>query len=226
MNDEIAVKDPGATLVRPRLVWGGTGLAIAGVVDTGIGLMLLAGSSDAPWVIGGGVLATVLGLAVAWRGGVLQDTMARSSQDAQEVLHGGKHEGISSRAELVGGSSQVRATAMARRKRRFLRRSQAAKAPTLRVPGAVGLIVLGTWLCLDQWLLRYPFSISGQNAVLRDVGLGVVLVLTGLRLCRSGGRRWASLLGLAAGMILVASALVLSAGSPLVRGNELSVGLL
>lgn len=79
-------------------------------------------------------------------------------------------------------SPAKRTQASRHRPRSSGRQSLTTPVPTLRYPGAMVLIVVGVWLCMHQWLMAYPFSVSGQNAVLRDVGLGVVLVLSGLRL--------------------------------------------
>jgi protein-S-isoprenylcysteine O-methyltransferase Ste14 len=227
MRNHVEVKDPAAKRVRPRLVWSGTGLMIVGVIGVGVGLMIRTSSTDAGrWVIGAGFLALLVGLLVAWWGGIGQDTKGSSEDHGHEVVSGQAHTGISSQAKIVGPSVQRRAELDARRTLSLERQALTTSVPTLRFPGAVVLMVIGAWLCLDQWLIDYPFSVSGQNAVLRDVGLGVVLVLSGLRLQRARGSRRVSVIVLLAGALLVLIALFFANGSSLVRGNEFVAGVL
>lgn len=223
MSAEPRIHDPRNTLVRPRAVWGGIALALLGLVLISLGIIFLR-----PWVVGGGCVTAGMGLVIAWRGGVLFDTRGEESphDEVQELLHGGEHLGVSPDARAVG--SQVEATAAERtqRKEYLLARSQEASPPSLRVLAAFGLVVLGAWLFLDQWFLNYPFTVTGQNSALRDVGFAVVLVLCALRLRMRTPSKLAASLVVLSGVMLLLAAVLLPHDSGLVRGNEVVAAVL
>ncbi len=222
MPEEPTIQDPRDTEVRPRLVWGGIGLALVAVCLTGGGLM-----AELDWLTWGSAVLIVVGLLVAWRGGLLFDTRGQEPphHEVREVVEGGTHEGVSPASEVVGPRAEAKAATVTERTEALLARSTAAPRRSLRTLGAFGLVALGLWLLLDNWLLDYPFTVVGQDSALRDVGFAVVLALSGLRLRLSSRSLLATGLGLLGGVFLVVGALALPHDSTVVRWNELLSGL-
>lgn len=222
MKEKLQVNDPKNPRVRPRLVWGGMGAAVLGVCASGLGVMMRNG-----WSTWGGAAVIVVGLLIAWRGGVMYDTRGQEPphHELQELVEGGEHRGVSPESQAVGTRAEARAAAVTQRKKAALARSMSSPPPSIRRLAAFGLIPVGAWLFIDQIFLGYPFTIDGQDNALRDVGFGVVVVLAALRLRLRTRSLVASSLCVLSGALLILSAIFTPHDAVLVQVNELVTGL-
>jgi hypothetical protein len=220
MADNPQVRDPKDPTVRTRLLWGGTVAGVAGICAVGVGMM-----TGVEWLIVAACALALLGMLVAWRGGILYETRGQQPprDEVRELLDGGEHRGVSSSARVVGGGAQADATQTAERTQRTL--AHTAARPPMRRLAAGTLLGVGAWLLLGQWVLGYPMSVAGQDNALRDVGFAVVLVLSALRLTMPNRSLFASGLCLVCGALLIASALLLPHDSTFVRIDEAAIGL-
>ncbi len=212
-----------STKVRPRLSWGGAALALLGVVAIGFAMTLDAGAWT--WAAVG---VTVLGLLIAWRGGIAYDVhgVKPAGEELEEAVHGDAHQGVASGERLTGEEARGRAVAVSRQTRELLRDRVEAPAPPLAPMGTLMLLVLGAWLVIGKFALQYPFTITGQNSGNRDLGFALVLILAGLWLRQVGPSRVASGLCLLSGLLLVLAGLFLPHAAVRVQANELVVGTL
>lgn len=223
MTREPRVSQSGRHLVRPRLVWGGTGTAVLGMLAVGVGMIL--GSDMLTWV---GAAVLVAGLLTSWRGGVLNDvsTGAPLDQSVEDVRNDIVHEGVSSEAVVVAGTTQRTAAEVTVRKRELLEERVAAPFPSWSPVGILGLLMLALWLLVGQWVLAYPFSVTGQNAALRDLGFAIVIALSALWLRQVGANRFASGLCLLSGFLLVVAGALFPHDAGRVQWNEIISGAL
>lgn len=221
MPDQPRVRDPKDPKVRPRLVWGGIGLAIVALTATGVAMM-----AGLHWLAWTGSVVVLVGLLLGWRGGVEYDTRGQEPphHELEEVLQGGTHTGTSPASHLVGDEVQETAARRTQRAEQLVDRATGGPWRELRTLGAFGLVALGVWLLVGTALLGYPFTVVGQDAALRDVGFAVVLTLSGLRLRLPRRSVVATTVCLLAGALLVISALALPHDSTAVRWNELLSG--
>ena len=217
------VRDPRHPVVRTRLVWGGLVVAVGGVVAVGVGMM-----TGAAWLTWSATGATVLGMVVAWRGGVLHETRGQAPprDEARELIEDGTHQGVSPDAHVVGADVQRKAASVSENTRDLLARTGRTTSPGLRLLAAFGLASVGGWLVLGQVLLHYPMTGAGQDNALRDVGFSVIILLSALRLRMPSRSLPASGLCLVSGGLLVLSALFLPHDSTFVELDELAVGSL
>jgi hypothetical protein len=208
--------------VRPRLVWGGTAAAVAGMVAVALGMVL-----DRTGLTVAGAALVLLALAVAWRGGIMYDVHTRGSgEDVGSVVAGERHEGVVPGEEIDDETAERRAAGLAEQKRADLRGSEReGHSPTAPL-GAYLLVVLAVWLLIGQWLLGYRYTDPGQNAALRDQGFAVVVGLAGIRLAVAPHSRPATLVGLLAGILLVLAGALLPHSTTQAAANEVVTGVL
>jgi hypothetical protein len=223
MSDDSRVHEPNDARVRARLVWGGTLTALLGIVVAGLGVIRLD-----LWIGVAGAVLLLLGALVAWRGGVLNDTRGdvHPVRELEEVVHGDVHQGVSADSEVVADAAQRKAEDLTERKQHLLDRAGDRAGPSLRYLGAYGMVALGTWLLAGQGLLGYPFTATGQDNALRDVGFAVLLVLCGLSLRMRRRHLVISTLAAAGGALLILQALLLPHDSSVIRGDEILTGIL
>ena len=223
MAGKARVRDPQHPVVRTRLVWGGLVIAVGGVCAVGVGMM-----AGAPWLTWSATGATLLGMVVAWRGGVLHETRGQAPprHEARELMEGGTHRGVSPDAHVVGADVQRKAASVSENTRDLLARAGRSTSPGVRLIAAFGLASVGGWLVLGQALLHYPMSGAGQDNALRDAGFSVIILLCALRLRMPSRSLPASALCLVSGGLLVLSAVVLPHESTFVELDELGAGLL
>lgn len=208
--------------VRPRLTWGGSALALVGMAGIGVGMTNDAGVWT--WVA---VAVTLVGLLLAWRGGVVYDVRAAESpkDELGEALHGKAHTGVSPRDRISHDGARHTA-AVATREARTIREARIGYRPPLAPIGALVVLLVGAWLLVGRFALHYPHSSIGQAAALRDLGLGLVLFLAGLWLRQVGASRVASGLCLLSGIGLFLAGVVVIHASAVVRVDEIASGAL
>jgi hypothetical protein len=209
--------------VRPRVVWAGVALVLVGMAGLALGMTLLG---PAAGVLGG--MSCLVGLVVAWRGGLLHDMRRRDAarQELVATRQGIVEEGVSSRDEDGGPRARRHAEELARDKQaRLARASHQAAAPILPASTLV-LLILGAWLLLGVFVLGYPYTVAGQNSELRALGFAIVLMLATLWLRHVGPSLPAALLCLGVGILVLLGGLFLPHTSARVAGNEIVVGTL
>jgi hypothetical protein len=206
--------------VRPRFTWGGTAVALLGML--GIALAMTNHATVWTWVA---VAVTVLGLLLAWRGGAMYDVHGAKPPEEElgEALHGESHTGISPQDRVTGPGARAGA-AVATREAQALVRSRIEYRPPLAPLGAIGLLLVGAWLLISRGALHYPYNAIGQASSLRDLGFGLVFFLGGLWLRQVGPSRIATGLSLLCGVLLVLSGVFLAHSSGVVRVNEIAMG--
>lgn len=199
-------RDEHRHLVRPRWVWAGTALAVAGVVVGGIGATF-----PIWWLVGVGVVLLLVGAVLALKAGVLYDV--RGSDPGSEVgsvVHGDVHEGVVPGETRSTPAARERAVAVSDRRRALEWRAGHGDGPgTVRPAGAVLLLLCGL-LVAAQWSI-YPPEHPGQDNALRALGCGILIGFVGLRFCTAqpgSTHRIASALGALGGLLLVANAVL------------------
>ncbi len=209
--------------VRPRLSWGGTLLAVLGVI--GIGVFMAFGQNVLMWI---SVAVTVVGLLLAWRGGVTADVHSAGKspqEEIQEAIHGGKHEGIAPVDRVDSDRARERAVA-ANQISRALMEERVGYRPPMAPLMVLVLLAAGVWLLISRGALRYPYNSVGQAASVRDLGFGLVVFLAALWLRQVGPSRVAGGLCLLSGVGLVLCGALVQHTSGLVQANELAMGAL
>ncbi len=214
------IAQPGNPRVRPRVMWGGTLLTLAGLAVAGSGVAYQR--EVLGWV---GVALTALGAGVALLGGLQHDASVGTplEQELHDVREGGERPGVATGARIEGHGVQERARRATEQEREFT--AAPVPRPPLRPLAAFGLLAVGLWLLAGLWLLPYPYTVSGQDAALRDIGFSAVLSLCGLRLRLRTRSVATSALALLAGALLALSGWLLTeAAAPSI--NEIASGLL
>jgi hypothetical protein len=160
-------------LVRPRRIWLGVGSAVAGMVLTGVEMTV----GTTGWTLVGAAVI-VVGLLVAWRGGIICDTHADKAlrHEVKAVVQGDVHQGTSPADRLSHGHQ---ALAHEPRDPSPEVRSR-VPTPALAPLGAAGLLVLATWLLVGPWIVRYPHTVHGNANAEHAIAFSVVLALSGL----------------------------------------------
>jgi hypothetical protein len=121
---------------------------------------------------------------------------------------------------------QARAAADAATTRRLIQEHQGAPAP-VRPVAVHALLLLGFWLTISGAVLKYPpYGELAQDAALRDLVIGALLIIGGLWLRQFGQSRLVAVLcGLGGGLLVLFGAF-LSHQSAQAPVNEVVCGLL
>ncbi len=204
-------------LVRPRWVWGGLLLALAGTAILGVGI-----AETSWWTAVGGAVVAALGVAGSVRGGVMYDVHATKPlrHEAHDVATGEEHHGVAPDDDLQTSATTADARATSLRTQTASRRSSPSRRPPLRPLGALLLLLVATLILALQGSL-YPFTVTGQDNALRDLGLAVVVGLVGLRALFSPGRHVPStVLGVVCGLGFAAQAAFAAHGAETVAVVE------
>lgn len=207
--------------VRPRLVWGGTVGAVAGMIGLGLGMVL-----DLTVLTIVGAVVALVALVLAWRGGIVYDVKGRSSdqEGVGSIVAGDEHRGVVPGEEIHDEAAERRAAELAEQKQADLARSRReGHSPTTPI-GAYLLLVLAVWLLIGQWLLGYRYTVLGQNAALRDQGFAIVVGLCGIRLRLVRRSPVATVVSLLAGVLLVLAGALLPHSATQTAVNEVVVG--
>jgi hypothetical protein len=118
-----------------------------------------------------------------------------------------------------------RAGDLTRRSDRILREVTRTPFPAWGPLGAVAVLVTGTWLFVGQWVLSYPFTVTGQDTAVRDTGFAVVVILAGFRLLVVASSRSAAVTAVLMGALLTWSALAFPHEAQRAEVNELVCGI-
>ncbi|MGI8523881.1 MAG: hypothetical protein ACR2K3_11325 [Nocardioides sp.] len=210
-------------VVRPRWVWGGLVVAVAGSCLFGVGVARLGLIASIL-----GILVLLAGVGLALGGGVLYDaqvTTAGIGHELHELEHGTPHAGIAP-ADTVGGAVARRRAAAVTRRTRAL---QQATIDTPRGPwapvGAV-LALVGAAVMLVTQIVPYQLSGADSNGVASLVP-AVLTALAALRvLVVPGPHLWPAGLATICGVALVLIALTAGHPTPLPWFEGLCGGLI
>jgi hypothetical protein len=216
-------QEPVRNPVRPRVLWGGVALLLAGMFGTGAGLV----AHSASVVVSGLVLLAVGGVA-AWYGGVLHDLRRHdpAEQEVQAVREGKVEHGVSSQDTEGNRRARRNARAATEQKHRLLAEVTSQPAPPLLPASSLVLLLLGAWSALGVFVLGYPYTVAGQNNELRDLGLGIVLMLAALWLRHVSASVAVAGTCLVVGALQVLEGLLLPHTVARVSGNQVVVGVL
>lgn len=202
MGDTLEPRKQRHSTVSPLLVWLGVVLTLAGIIGTGLGLA----RDNAFWLLWISVAVTVVGILLTWRGGAMYDVHGASKSVGAELVeaaHGQTHKGVAPSDRLTSEAVRARAVeANQLHDRLIAERTGGPMAPMYPI-GTLFLMLAGIWLIIGQFALPYSHSDVGYNGDLRDMGIGLVVLLSALWLRHVGASRVASLLALACGIGLI-----------------------
>lgn len=101
-------------------------------------------------------------------------------------------------------------------------RNTTSSASTIRTASGINL-VLGIWLILAPFILRYVVSSSVAN----DVTVGIIIaILAAIRIFGAYGAAWVSWLNAALGLWLIIAPFVLLYGSSAALWNDIIIGII
>lgn len=171
-------------LVRPRWVWGGLVVALAGMSVLGLGIAL---SSLWCSIVGAALLA--IGAAGSVAGGVMYDASPQVSarRELRQVARGDVHEGVSSRELVREPQARLDAEQTTARTDAILRARPATSPPLAPIAGWTLLGITALVVISQPWFLA-PTA-TGRDSAFRDTGLVVLIGLAGIRIATGAGRR-------------------------------------
>ncbi len=193
---------PGRRTVRPRWIWGGIVVLLAGTTVLGIGVSVTSWT----WSTAG-LVVMALGAASAWGGGVMYDarTSAAVQAEISDVVDGNVHRGVAPGDTVSTPTIRQTSRHLDHRRKALERASIEAPRPSL-VPPVGGLLMLvALFLLVSQWGL-YPVGLPGQTNATRSLGCAIVLALVGLRILTAQADqrlRLSSGLAALAGLVLI-----------------------
>ena len=210
--------------VRPRAVWAGMILAIAGAGMACMGGVRLSWA----WSVAGALLL-VIGAGVAWRAGILRDTHSGDPRtELDQVARGGVRQGTSPGETLSSDAARRTSRAMDRRRLLLERAAHTAPRPGLVRPAAGLLLLAAVFLLVSQWEL-YPLELPGQTNAGRALGCAIVIGACGMHVLESGPRRPHRVAGASsavAGLLLLLNGVLADHDARAVAAVETVVGLL
>jgi hypothetical protein len=205
------------TTVRPRIIWSGVTIALLGMVDTGLMMVLPV---DAIWIVVG-VVIIAAGLLLSWSGGVMGyvEGGAGRGSDTTGVLPGARAHDPEAIENAVTATRQADA--------------QLGKATDLtRLPASplsiasIGLIVLPVWLTFSPWLFGFSLD-DGAGPVILDQAMAAVVVgLCGLYLHQVGASVVVGGLAALTALVVVADGLFRHTLDTVYDVNQVVVGVL
>ena len=155
--------------VKPRGVWIGLVLALAGAVVIGLGVAF----SSWIWAIAG-IVVLVVGGALAIRGGVMYDAHRVSAADeVKQAVHGEKREGVQPGAMIEDPRVQRKSRDLDELRKIEEHSAMAAPRPPMANAGAVIVVLVGVFLLFAQWDL-YPIGHEAQTNANWALGFAIL----------------------------------------------------
>ncbi|MBA8803297.1 hypothetical protein FB382_001588 [Nocardioides ginsengisegetis] len=170
-------------LVRPRWVWGGLAVALAGLGVLGLGIALLS-----LWCSITGAALLVLGAASSVAGGIMYDASPELSAgtEMRQIVRGDVHEAVSTRESVREPNARLHAAQTTARTDALLRARPTTSRPLAPIAGW-SLLGITTFVVVSQpWFLAH--SANGHDSALRDTGLVILSGLAGIRIATGVGR--------------------------------------
>lgn len=171
---------PSGRRVRPRLVWGGTLVAVLGCCAAAFGGV----ATSWTWTLAGGALLGAGALA-AYSGGVMRDTSSGVRSELAHLIHGQDRHGVAP-GDMVTSPQAVTSARRVDRRRRRLEHAAATvpwRFPVRPTGGA--LVIVTIILLVSQWEL-YPLELPGQSNATRALGCAIVVGIAGMRIIEAG----------------------------------------
>jgi hypothetical protein len=207
--------------VRPRWVWGGLAVAIAGAALLGLGVAMLS------WTVSViGTVLLVLGAAAAVRGGALYDAVGEFEMhhELEQVRGGDVHGGVAPGENVT--TPAARRDAIETDRAVGERLARAHRVSTRWAPVAGGMLLLVTAVLLASQWEGVTSTATGRGNSVRDTCLAVILGLGGIRLVTAPGRHlFAVVVSLLAGLGVVLGGLLADHKSSGLAIVEVSCGL-
>ena len=208
-------------LVRPRLIWAGVTITLAGVVVVGVGIAML---SLIVTTVGAALL--LFGTSTGLAGGVMYDAVRSPDLGAElrQARRGDVHEGVRA-GDLIQTPEALEDAARTAEKADSMLASGGYDVPTIGPLAGWIIFAAATLLVFVQpWA---DTSAVSQGSSLRDTGLAIVAALAGLQIALGGGRhRIAAALGLLTGIGLLLSALLANHTEVAATAGETVAGVL
>ncbi len=209
--------DTHQTTVRPPVIWTGVGIAITGMVITGLFMVLPV---DTFWVVVGAAVIAA-GLGIAWSGGVMGD------------VHGGAGRGSTTTGVLPGARSEdpeaieSAVTATQRADEQLGEATDPTRVPASPLTiASVGLVLLSLWLMFSPWLFGFSLD-DGAGQVILDQSIAAVVVgLCGLYAHQVGPSVVAGGLAALTALAVVTDGLFRHTLETIYDVNQVAVGLL
>lgn len=170
-------------LVRPRWVWGGLAVALAGLGVLGLGIALLS-----LWCSITGAALLVLGAASSVAGGIMYDASPELSAgtEMRQIVRGDVHEAVSTRESVREPKRTAPRGTDHRQNRRPPQSATNHLSPTRTDRGLVP--ARDHYLRSRQPTLVPAHSANGHDSALRDTGLVILSGLAGIRIATGVGR--------------------------------------
>jgi hypothetical protein len=209
--------------VRPRLVWTGLVLMLAGACAAGAGVALLGSGGLAWWLTVAGSAVGLVAAAVALRAGLFYDIT--STEGPARVLDDVRNDVVRPGPDPEDRTAPPHVAEHAAATQRLVEAAQAQSSPGPqdRSPRKLGgwcAVAAGIVLLCTQGAL----SEASRGASWRVAGLGIVLVLTGLVLSNLVSRV-AAVVAIAAGALVLVLGLVGDESTLAVALQLLAAGL-
>ena len=135
--------------VRPRFVWLGLIVGLAGAIVIGLGVSFQSWA----WAIPG-IVVLAIGAALGMRGGVMYDANKASVGDElKEAVHGDTREGIKPGEMIDDPKARETSYELDRLRRAATASSRQAPRPPLAHLGAILAVLVGVFLLGAQWSL-------------------------------------------------------------------------
>jgi len=215
-------RGPSRRRVRPRLVWGGTLVAVLGCCAAAVGGVVTSWT----WTLAGGALL-VAGATAAYRGGVMRDTSSGVRPELAHLIHGEDRQGVAP-GDMVTSPQAVTTARRVDRRRRRLERAAATAPRRFPVrPTGGALVVVTITLLISQWEL-YPLELPGQSNATRALGCAIVVGIAGMRIIEAGaGPRFTISIAAtaAAGILLALNGAVADHAQTATAAVEITCGL-
>ena len=204
--------------VRTRWTWPSLAVLLAGVVVTGVGVIM---THLVISLVGAAVL--VVGAVGAWRSGLMWDVDTSSSPGDALDSGRGPVERPGARSQQSDPAALEDAEETAHGVQRRVEDRRGTRLNLMPV-GAWLLLLAGAWLALSQWT-AYPETPTGREGSWRAMGAAIVLLLVGTGLLLVGRSLLATALAALVGVALVLGALLAAHDTSLTAASELVSGV-
>ncbi len=168
-----------STIVRPRWVWGGVALLVVGVACLAAAVITLQ-----VWVAVVGAVLLLAGLVAGARGNLPHDSAAHTSpgQVVEDVADHRSERAVDPGERVHDAEVEQHAREAESRRRAAIDTPQAG--PGLAPVGIAAVLAVCGWLAVAQ--VFDPYSATGQQVALRDIGVAVPVALAAMVLRTRG----------------------------------------
>lgn len=207
--------------VRPQLVWGGLGLALAGLVLLGLGVAL----ASWPWSVAGLVVLGG-GAATSLAGGMLRDvhTTSDAAEGLDEVRSDHGHPGVEAGTMLEDPEVRRDALETTRTVDRAVLGTR-PRPPRNPAPAVGGILAVLVVVLFAAMVGLVPQDVVGRGNSFRITAVLILLGWGAIALLRSPRPRPAAGVTLVAGAALLTNGLLAEHQEPRLAGVEVACGI-